>query len=1042
MKTPLLVLLFAAALASSSLGVDADELLRQGLFEEEANRDPAKAAAAYAEVVSHYDGERKLAATAMFRLAEIRSKTGDKPAATALYQRLLAEFPDSDPLAKLSRERLAALGFSASPAPDAAPDIPTDNEDQELARFRRKPDFKGADFNSPLGDPPYKAQTPLIYAASQGWTKLLAYMIDQGAWVDDGRQTGEPLRAAAANGRREAVELLLARGAEVNKSDGDGWTALHAACLGRHPEIVRLLLDKGADPNAYSPREPAEPNPWTPDLPPDMSGWRNGPLGTPLQIAIRQDATDVMTSLLDHKAHLDLEGPPLPPGAIGSAPLFFALNAGREAAAQLLLARGAQTSSRDSTALIAAAMGSPGLVPALLDRGLPQTPDPDGRTPLFVCIVEGSAPHAGGNPLSPAQWTARFASYRKAWEAFLAHGADINARDNKKRVALHYVMPDDRHPREVAEWLLAHGADINAQDERKQTPFHFFCNKYFHEPLTAEFKTLIAWCIEHGADTDVKDVQGETPFVVSGREKVQALDREFRYPQIIPRYVRDRTVTALVDGEIHPIGEVVVRLAPAGELDAPPSLGVLLSQSVQANGMPLTISVHRANGKAGGESEVAHLAIDLRSAQPDLSAWPALRWGDVVLFLREDGPRATEAQQAQWNRALNSSLWQLSRTVHVAVGERAAVLKFNQPTQYPRLPDRPDSPPDEAESARVNDHPMYPWNPTAETLPSWTVSELVLHLTEGEPRAQLGAVRVERPTDDGKTQTWTLDLRAGQPAQAEPGWDQQPSLVKRMPSRLADGDRLIIPLAPAGDPPALAARRSAIRFGARGLLFAQPVFLAGPQEIGARTLGELLMQAYLHPTMIPAAPDFSKIIIHRLKGSDGEEEAILVDLAQSIAALDLTAPAENARQADVPLRWGDTVEIGTLPQEPESWKGFDAATRGFLDYALSRDINWKVNGQPGAAVRLRPSFGLSWEAPSPILTVRPPDQAADGSGSEAQRPFTASTLLGALKINPGDIVRFTLRVGFETQEFDATKLKALNPWLPVGSEVKIQQFTP
>ena len=39
-------------------------------------------------------------------------------------------------------------------------------------------------------------------------------------------------------------------GANVNAQGGDCSNALQAALLGRHQEIVRLLLDKGANTNA------------------------------------------------------------------------------------------------------------------------------------------------------------------------------------------------------------------------------------------------------------------------------------------------------------------------------------------------------------------------------------------------------------------------------------------------------------------------------------------------------------------------------------------------------------------------------------------------------------------------------------------------------------------------------------------------------------------------------------------------------------------------------------------------------------------------
>ena len=49
--------------------------------------------------------------------------------------------------------------------------------------------------------------------------------------------------------RRDAVEKLLARGADVNAQDADGDAPLHGAAQYGDVEILNLLLDKGADPN-------------------------------------------------------------------------------------------------------------------------------------------------------------------------------------------------------------------------------------------------------------------------------------------------------------------------------------------------------------------------------------------------------------------------------------------------------------------------------------------------------------------------------------------------------------------------------------------------------------------------------------------------------------------------------------------------------------------------------------------------------------------------------------------------------------------------
>ena len=120
-------------------GKDPAELLREGLFEEEANRDPGKAAAAYAGVIELYDAQRTFAATAMFRLAEVRAAQDNKAEATSLYQRLLTEFPNQDPLAKLSRERLAALGAPAPVPAGSPPNAPADEEGKMLAQYEAQP---------------------------------------------------------------------------------------------------------------------------------------------------------------------------------------------------------------------------------------------------------------------------------------------------------------------------------------------------------------------------------------------------------------------------------------------------------------------------------------------------------------------------------------------------------------------------------------------------------------------------------------------------------------------------------------------------------------------------------------------------------------------------------------------------------------------------------------------------------------------------------------------------------------------------------------
>lgn len=56
----------------------------------------------------------------------------------------------------------------------------------------------------------------------------------------------EAFALAARAGQTAAVEWLLDRGAEIDACDDDRVTALHAAAAGDWPDVVRLLLERGA----------------------------------------------------------------------------------------------------------------------------------------------------------------------------------------------------------------------------------------------------------------------------------------------------------------------------------------------------------------------------------------------------------------------------------------------------------------------------------------------------------------------------------------------------------------------------------------------------------------------------------------------------------------------------------------------------------------------------------------------------------------------------------------------------------------------------
>ena len=1051
---------------------DASELLRQGLFEEEANRDLDKAAAAYTGVVQLYDAQHNLAATAVFRLAEIRAKQGDKAEAARLYQRMLTDFADQDTLAKLSRERLVALGAPASPAPNSS-ETPIDEEGKAMARIlARYPNgtVEPGVFDGVTDEAPYNGRTPMIYAADKGWVRLLTFMLENGGMVDGWSHTGGPIRAAAATGQRDAVALLLAHGAHIDTADPDGWTALHAACLGRHAEIVGLLLDKGAKTDVFCARKPDPKtipvHAWGPDLPKWLPAWKDIPLGTPLLIAARNGDVDILTRLLDHRADPNFYAEPGANDKAPLSPLLVALYTGQKATARLLLERGANArfaTPEGFTILHAAAAGTPDMVIPLLDLGLKQPADANGWTPLFYSVYLGGSRHnlneaKGEERLTPLpEFMDRLTSYEAAWDALAAHGADVNVHDSISLTLMHYCVPDDYHPLEVPAWLVAHGADINALDKWHETPLRRFCaRRSFDQYQTAvdpETAKAVAWLMAHGADADLGDTYHQSPFDSLAGFNMWPLERQYRLPQLVARASNKRAVTALVYAKLGRVSSASLESQAA--FDTPPSLLLLMRHALDGSFYAhLEVGIHR-RGPDGGAPTVIPLTIDLTADNVDPSRWPVLQWGDVVVFTTDDSAWTDEEARKRY-RALAAPQ---NRTVNLQLGGRAITLTLADPAadgmalhalwykQYLReAADRPKpavaAPPPPDPALHPVAETITAWTPVAKPLPSWTLSELVAHLREGEPRLLLDAARLER-TVGGQTQGWTLDLRAANPAENETDEEGHPTGIRKVDVWLADGDRLSIPMIPADDPRVLEAvknRYQTICLAAPGGLFAQKMFTRPPDNSATHTLGELLMQAYLSPMVIPN-PNLSKIVIHRLTGNGAEEADLAVDLTQTILAAPPASGQAGPRQTDLPLQWGDRVEIPAIEGvELAKWKELSPVTQSYLKRCLDRGVKLTFNGQtmPGGGDH-------SWLAPEfepyfiedKMFPVRFTQRVRSDTGV-----FTALTLLRQLHVNLDTMVRFTLQAGGKTYDYDLKTLKAVNPWIGFDSQVNIQQLSP
>ena len=97
--------------------------------------------------------------------------------------------------------------------------------------------------------------SPLQAAAKQGHRGVVELLLKAGGKTDNQESGGEPaLVLAAADGHESVVQSLLANGADVNIRSTVSATALGYAAQNGHEKTVQLLLDAGADPEQWSRR--------------------------------------------------------------------------------------------------------------------------------------------------------------------------------------------------------------------------------------------------------------------------------------------------------------------------------------------------------------------------------------------------------------------------------------------------------------------------------------------------------------------------------------------------------------------------------------------------------------------------------------------------------------------------------------------------------------------------------------------------------------------------------------------------------------------
>ena len=259
--------------------------------------------------------------------------------------------------------------------------------------------------------------TSLHYAAVCNMHDIATFLIvehsqDVNALGFERKET--PLHISSRLGHLEIVRVLLEHGADSEARDKNDWSPLERASTRGYVEIVHVLIEYGADPNA-----------------------RDKGRRTPLYLASKEGLPEVVRALLKHGADVKAEN------KYSRTSLH---DAGVEEVARVLLEHGADANSLDiknQTPLHCVSQrGDMGIALVLLKHGVDANAlDATNATPLHL---------ASGSYYSEERCL-------NVILLLLQHGSNIHARDDEGRTPFMRATAEENH--EIMQLLLEHGAE-------------------------------------------------------------------------------------------------------------------------------------------------------------------------------------------------------------------------------------------------------------------------------------------------------------------------------------------------------------------------------------------------------------------------------------------------------------------------------------------------------------------------------------------------------------------------------------------------------
>jgi ankyrin repeat protein len=381
------------------------------------------------------------------------------------------------------------------------------------------------------------AETSLLYyALEHGQMDIAESLVELGANVDLVAESGEPLLTTLPSKRDvqpDVFRFLVEHGADLTVRDRRGYTlatrcfwqfkpidlihiktlieqdldldvlnvdsttTLALAVRTGEADLVRILLDGGADPN--------------------LSGAHGR---TPLFDAVFQNEPDIVSLLIERGADVDAKDD------YGATPLSEAAALGNEGVSRRLLTQGAQVNSRQAygqTPLLRAVGGrakdDPAIISLLLEHGADVAARSDGGETVVIVAAVMAKP--------------------ETISVLADKGADVTAVDRRGKTAIMHAARAGKY--DSIQILAELGCPINAKDTDGRAALHWamqgysehldWCEQEFEssdrnqrvrDDLERRFVRTVESLLAAGADANVADPDGDIP--VKSAERVGLFD--------------------------------------------------------------------------------------------------------------------------------------------------------------------------------------------------------------------------------------------------------------------------------------------------------------------------------------------------------------------------------------------------------------------------------------------------------------------------------------------------------------------------------------